>query len=308
MKKLFVVLCCIFLNVFCTFAHAQCADKNMGIIKQDLSNLLSDIECTDIMWQKLYKSCVLLFDESNNVIINDKNYGHETSNGEYIIMGSDWRLDENLIDELSNGSEYLKAIEQYSGMKETINGIIYTDKCGAVVLTEKNLYVLTGYNSIWENVAENMEVLTIKMWKAMYEDYVISSLYVNNILIDEISYMYPSGVHVPLRSTLEACGLNIDWNDENEEIIINDKIKLDCNLQIPNKSEYLDDNIKYMSGSYVDRDLKFALTDNTYTTRYVIYDNKIYLNNQTMKYILKYFNYDIIVNFPKREIRINSIC
>ena len=288
-----VCLLCIMMLMCCLECHAQeCAEK--VAFAPVLDESYSD-DCSKI-WSAMKESCSYVFFCRNGEVRQEKGYSVYRKDNLWHFQWGKRSFDDEEMKKFFDCTMYNKAVSKYVSKISEVKELIYDCRPDRVfALTEGNVYVITGYGEVWNNSVDDVEVCSIITWDEMYSQNVPMRLYVNNILIDDIAYVGKYGSAMPLRTILEAMGKEVKWQEEKREVIINNYICLK-----------LDNVNKTFTASYTDNGHQIQLADWTTWSSYNILDDRMYIYDNTVSYLIQHWNYDISLNIPKREIRITD--
>lgn len=289
-----VCLLCIMMLMCCMECHAQ-----EYVEKVAFSTVVDESYLDDgsKMWSTMEESCSYVFFCRNGDVRKEKGYPMYRKDNLWHFQWGKRSFDDNEMKKFFDCTMYKEAISKQNGKISEIKELIYDCRLYRVfALTEDNIYVITGWGEVWNNSVDDVEVCSLITWDEMYSQNIPMRLYVNNILIDDIAYLSKYSVAMPLRTIMEAMGNEVRWQEEKQEVIINNYICLN-----------LDNVNKTFTASHIDNGHQIQLTDWTVWSSYSILNDRIYIYDETMSYLIQRWNYDIGLNIPKREIRIHNI-
>lgn len=289
MKKI-CLLQLFFLIIFCPVCKAQSAITEIMISSYiDIFDNSAHVdEWTDLCEQ----ADVLFYMQDNETIMpGNEKIATKTNDGFCSHVWENKCFTFSEAEEMFDCSEYLNAINSKITKNTEIESIIYNKPYQAVVLTDCGIYVLTGNGDIWDNTAEEIEVLTIKEWQQTYSKPLDVTAYINEIPVDG-AYLENNTVYLPIRKILEQIGLTVEWQADTNEIHIE-------NSYIILKTDYKNN---LLCGEKENRRLQ--LSDWTVGTPFRTTNDRIYIVDKCMSYLLKNFEYALSINIPKREVYI----
>lgn len=264
--------------------------------------MLSKVKINDpfILNESLYQNFDT-FDDSAEVLLTINNNNIDVDGQAYQYPDMDrlvirlWENKAFTFDEaksLFDTSVYLHAINKENRVSE-IKNLIYNMPYRAFVETDNGVYVLTGNGDIWKNSVDEIEVLSIDDWKEVYSKPIPLNIYCNNNIIKG-AYLKNDLVHFPLRATLEGLGINVVWEPLSKTVVLsNNYIRL-----IPDYS------INSISGVYIENNRQIQISNWSPGIGFSTLNDRIYIPEQAIYYILKCFDNSLSINIADRSIRI----
>ena len=134
-----------------------------------------------------------------------------------------------------------------------------------------------------------------------------AKLYVNNVLVDTPICRVSE---LPLRAVFESLGKTVEWVPESKEIIIDERIRLRMEQMLPPviRDEDNFEILNLLSGYDLKNERPVQLQDWTIWCGYSIYNDTIYINSESMMYLIDNFgSYEITFNIEKQEVYVNNI-
>lgn len=288
MKRLSLI--CIIILMCCLKCHAQGNVESVAFSIASDTNYIDDISS---IWNAMKEGCRYVFFCENGEVKQEKGGNIYRKDNLWYFLWYRNVFDDDEMKKMFDNTIYNNAICEYSGESSEVKELIYDSLYRVFALTEENIYVITGYDEVWNNAVDDLEVCSLITWKEMYSESIPVRLYVNDMLIDETAYIGKYNTLIPLRAVLESMGKSVEWIEEEQEVIINNNICLK-----------LDNMNKIMTASYINSDLSIQMADWSNWCSYSVLEDRIYLSDISIGYLTRQWNYDINLNIPKREVQI----
>lgn len=138
-----------------------------------------------------------------------------------------------------------------------------------------------------------------------------AKMYVNNVLVDTPAFLVSENyAYMPLRAVFENLGKTVEWVPESKEIIVDERIRLRMEQMLPPviRGEDNFEILNLLSGFDLKYERPVQFQDWTIWCSYSIKDDTIYINSDSMMYLIDNFgSYDITFNKDKQEVYVNNI-